>query len=344
MTEPIDQPQSPRDERGRFTTQPEPETPGFKPQIGAAEGMNEFAEAFYQQNAEPGVAELAPEQATTPEVVETEGPYVDAEPGVESDDDDPVVEVVVQGEKLEVPFSELVNGYSRQADYTRKSQRLAEERKYVEDQAAQVNVQSAQAASRMVALAEQLENDLASLGPTQQDLEVLRSQNPGEYAATLADLQRKHQLIEMAKQEKVAAEQNIRRQRVPIERALLAQEVPVFAEDFNQHYTDLGRWITDPNGGKLTPEQWDGADDHLFVRLAWMAKQYADNLQQTRQSAPRVRKKVAKLPNERPGSPPEPGEAQVEGYQAAVQNMQEHQTPDSIAQAFLAREQMKRNR
>lgn len=42
--------------------------------------------------------------------------------------DEPSYLVKVSGEEMEVPLSELVNGYSRQQDYTRKTQELAAER------------------------------------------------------------------------------------------------------------------------------------------------------------------------------------------------------------------------
>lgn len=45
---------------------------------------------------------------------------------------DKYVKVVVDGEELEVPLKEAVSGYQRQADYTRKTQQLAEERRSVQ--------------------------------------------------------------------------------------------------------------------------------------------------------------------------------------------------------------------
>lgn len=44
---------------------------------------------------------------------------------------DHLVKVKVDGEELEVPVAELLQGYSRTADYTRKTQSLAEERQQV---------------------------------------------------------------------------------------------------------------------------------------------------------------------------------------------------------------------
>lgn len=45
---------------------------------------------------------------------------------------DKYVKVQLDGEELEVPLKEAVSGYQRQADYTRKTQQLAEERKSVQ--------------------------------------------------------------------------------------------------------------------------------------------------------------------------------------------------------------------
>lgn len=45
---------------------------------------------------------------------------------------DKYVKLTVDGEELEVPLKEAVSGYQRQADYTRKTQQLAEERKNVQ--------------------------------------------------------------------------------------------------------------------------------------------------------------------------------------------------------------------
>ncbi len=67
---------------------------------------------------------------------DTQEPEAASEPArqyVEIDDpDNRYVRVKVDGEDVEVPFSEAVRGYSREADYTRKTQALAQERQQVE--------------------------------------------------------------------------------------------------------------------------------------------------------------------------------------------------------------------
>lgn len=45
---------------------------------------------------------------------------------------DQIVKVKVDGEELEVPLAEAIQGYQRQADYTRKTQALAQDREYIE--------------------------------------------------------------------------------------------------------------------------------------------------------------------------------------------------------------------
>jgi len=49
---------------------------------------------------------------------------------------DKPVKLTVDGEEIEVPLSEALSGYQRQADYTRKTQELAEQRRQVQFAAA----------------------------------------------------------------------------------------------------------------------------------------------------------------------------------------------------------------
>ena len=47
----------------------------------------------------------------------------------EVEEESEVYAVKVDGEELEVTLEELVNGYSRQSDYTKKTQEISEQRK-----------------------------------------------------------------------------------------------------------------------------------------------------------------------------------------------------------------------
>lgn len=74
-------------------------------------------------------AEAGPDEATGTEAIqEPEIEYLEIDDSLASKH----VKVTVDGEELSVPLSELTQGYSRQADYTRKTQELASQRKEAE--------------------------------------------------------------------------------------------------------------------------------------------------------------------------------------------------------------------
>lgn len=68
------------------------------------------------------------EQEVVEEPVEEQSPIIP---------DNYKVKVKVNGVETEIPFAELRNGYQRQADYTTKTQELADQRKEVQSQAAE---------------------------------------------------------------------------------------------------------------------------------------------------------------------------------------------------------------
>ena len=87
-------------------------------------------EADGKSESEPNNASDEPENPTPPEEgTSGEGQENgDDQPG----DDDPEVEVTVDGKAEKVKLSELKNSYMRQADYTRKTQDLADARRNLE--------------------------------------------------------------------------------------------------------------------------------------------------------------------------------------------------------------------
>lgn len=115
--------------------------------------------------------------------------------------DDPMVTVRVDGKDIELPLSELKNGYQRQADYTRKTQEVAEIRKgaTAEQQAA---AQERQAyAGNLQKMQVQLEGALEQ----QQNInwQALIDSDPVEY------LKQQH----LFQQRQAAYQQNIEQQR-----------------------------------------------------------------------------------------------------------------------------------
>jgi len=103
-----------------------------------------------EQPAEPQEAQQEPaEQEET------------AEESTESQEEDPLVTIKVDGKDVQVPLSELKNGYQRQADYTRKTMQVAEERKAAEAERQQALAERQQYAGNLQKLQAQIEGALA---------------------------------------------------------------------------------------------------------------------------------------------------------------------------------------
>lgn len=84
------------------------------------------------------IAVSSPSDTSTGATIEAETTQVAAETPVLPVDEyaNYVVPIKVDGEELKVPLSEALSGYQRQADYTRKTQELSEQRQQVEFAAA----------------------------------------------------------------------------------------------------------------------------------------------------------------------------------------------------------------
>ena len=90
-----------------------------------------FEDSAPQQEAPP--VEAGPDVGEAGGDVEPEAGEQPARQYVEIDDpDNRYVRVKVDGEDVEVPYSEALKGYSREADYTRKAQALAQQRQEAE--------------------------------------------------------------------------------------------------------------------------------------------------------------------------------------------------------------------
>ena len=130
-------------------------------------------------------------------------------------DDEPVFKVKVSGEELEVPQSELIAGYARQADYTKKTQALSEERKAFQAEAESVRAERQQYAT----LLENLKAQVDSGGEQEPDWDKLYAENPNEWMR-----QRELHRSRREKREAIEAEQARLRQQQEAERQVQLRE------------------------------------------------------------------------------------------------------------------------
>jgi hypothetical protein len=111
------------------------------------------------------------------EYVEDDGDYeVDEE---EEQPETPRYYVKVDGEEQEVTLDELRNGYQRQADYTRKSQALAEQRKAYEANLQAIQSEREQYSQALELMSAQQKNELSQYENI--DWKALKEDDPMEY-------------------------------------------------------------------------------------------------------------------------------------------------------------------
>lgn len=141
---------------------------------------------------------------------ETDDDVVEGDDGDgEEEQDAPVVpasrklKVKLPDGEQELPEDEVVKGYLRTADYTRKTQAVAEKDRALEAEREQVRGERQQYASRLTALDEALK----AQSPAEPDWDRLRQENPAEFPTVWADWQR-HQsrLAKVAEARRLAVE------------------------------------------------------------------------------------------------------------------------------------------
>lgn len=136
-------------------------------------------------------------------VDEEELEYDDEEDGeeeteVEEVEEQPVYRVTVDGSEIEVTQDELINGYSRQQDYTRKTQELANQRKTIEQQAQEL----AQRDAIYAQLLPKMEAELQASMVDEPDWKTLVDEDPVAYVREQQIWNEKKEKLEAAKAER----------------------------------------------------------------------------------------------------------------------------------------------
>lgn len=190
------------------------------PQTSAPAGPMNLAEAA---NALEGIlpvdGQQSPEETQLPESDEDDGAALSEELSADADAADEetqeeqseedeeseeqeqqpqVFTVKVDGTEIEVTLDELQKGYSRNQDYTRKTQQIAEIRKQVEAETEAVRAERAQYAQMLGALQAQLQG-----AETQIDWDRLYQEDPIEWVRqkeVMRERQEKRQAIQFEQQ------------------------------------------------------------------------------------------------------------------------------------------------
>ena len=193
--------------------------------------------SFLEPQAEEAKAQPEPSEAEySAESEEQDVSAEEAESQEEEVEEQPRYRVKVSGEEVEVSLDELLNGYSRTADYQKKTQSLAEQRKAVE--ADRVKIDEAAKTRETYAQRLQVIEQLLQQQDQGQDLASLKSEDPIAYAVAMGEkMERDKQLQavqierQRVQQEQQSHQQAQLQKHIQAEQAKLVEAIPEFKDD-----------------------------------------------------------------------------------------------------------------
>jgi Tfp pilus assembly protein PilN len=205
---------------------------------GAANAFMSFLEPQAEEakaQPEASAEEQQEEYSADSESEEQDVSSEEAESQEEVVEESPKYRVKANGEELEVSLDELLNGYSRTADYQKKTQSLAEQRKAVEADRVKIDEASKTRdtyAQRLQVIEQLLQQDSG------QDLSALKADDPIAYAIAMAERMEKDkqlQAVQMERQrvqqEQQTHQQSQLQQHIRQEQQKLVEAIPEFKDD-----------------------------------------------------------------------------------------------------------------
>ena len=272
------------------------------PKGSVSMSVNEAAGAFLGL-MEPKEAEQATPEAPEPEqqVEASESEELETQE-VEVEPEPQRFRVKAAGEEKEVTFDELVDGFQKGLDYTKKSQSLSEQRKAVE--AERVAIEQAKQARDAYSQRLSLIEEFLSKQNEGEDLNALKEVDPIGYAVKVAERTERDKQFQMvqAEQQRIA-QQQFAEQQAELQRRLhqaarhLAEVIPEYGDEKKSNEVKQTiRSFAKEIG--FTDHELSQAYDARQVQVLWMAAQYS-KLQKQR---PEVTKKMQDAPKMlRPG-------------------------------------------
>jgi len=276
----------------------------------AEEPVEEKKEEEEQPSTED-VEESEESEEEAEEVEEEESPDADDEsPEAEEETEDEEVEestvytVKVNGQDVEVSEDELIKGYSRQSDYTQKTQELAEYRRQLDQGAQHLQgeiAQTQQARAQYVdAVATAIESNYSHLQNFSTiDWERLKTEDREEYLTKRDEYRQAEDSINQLKQKHAEASQQQQQEDAQQHQQMLQEEhhkmvsiLPQWAEPETQRA--LAKSVTEFALSKgYTQEELSQLIDHRSILVLMQAKAYEDL---TRKQTEVRKKKVKNKP------------------------------------------------
>ena len=264
-----------------------------EPQGSGSMTVNQAAQSFLGLMDAPQESEQeAPEEQMSQE----EEAEPEEAPQEEESPEPQRFRVKAAGEEREVTFDELVDGYQKGLDYTKKSQTLAEQRKAVESE--RLAVEQAKQARDAYAQRLNLIEQFLTQQNQGENLEALKESDPIGYAVKFAEKTEREQQLARVKAER----ERLLQQQYREQQAQLAQRV----ESERQRVTEIIPDYAHPEKGNVIKKQMrdyatslgfsenelSQAYDSRMIQALWEASQY----RKLQAQKPDVTKKVQEAP------------------------------------------------
>jgi len=209
----------------------------------------------------------------------------------EGEEEEELYAVTVNGEEVAVSLDELLSGYSRQSDYTRKTQEIAGDRKEMESLQQQYNSQIAQIQQERQQYMEALTNIIAGQGSELEKFaninwDELRETDPIEYVTTrerYRETQEKIQSMQYQQAQVAQVQQaqtnQARHEMLKVERGKLVEALPEWDQPGTQK--ELANTLqTYAKTQGFTQEELTELIDHRSILVLLKAQKY-DQLQKS---------------------------------------------------------------
>jgi len=298
-------------------------------------------EERFQQLEEPVAEETPPEvpqsqdnEEEAPEAEDEGTPEEEQAQPTEEEADPDLVEIEVDGESYKVPEA-LKDKIMLQADYTRKTQEVAEQRKQVEMAAQQLQQQATLQQQNLAEYAQLMALDNQLQAYQNVDWNALYDSDPAEFVR-LKEARRDlidnrtglANKIGAIQQQQMAEQQQHRAQLVEEGQKVLAREIPNWNSDLAK---SLNALAVDKYG--FTPDEVAQVIDPRVVKLLHDAYRY----QKQQSGKPIADKRVANLPKvSKPGSNQKQSVATTR-EQEARKALKKTGSVDAAQAVFLAR-------
>ena len=233
---------------------------------------------------------------------ESEEDEEESEESAEDDEDEeePLFSVMANGEEIEVTYDELIKGYSRQADYTRKTQELSNLRQEYE-RGAQQYAQSLPELENLKqqysqALGNMISNSVAGLERFNIDWNALREDDREEYLVKREEYREAQDQIRGLQERKAQEDQALNQQAqqnfqnlVVQEHQRMAEQIPEWAD--KESRAELASSIKQYATSKgFTEQELSSLVDHRYLITLMKAMKY-DGLQDSDIKAKKLKNK-----------------------------------------------------